>query len=79
MKVMAETTTEIYDRYGHYGEAGEIVHGTLRASAEKGRIMVVTTMPDGREIVEYDGDDFLEASAVFEGIAASRVPDFLCK
>lgn len=79
MKVMAEVTTEIYDRYGRYGEAGAIVNGTLTAKAEEGRILVVTTLPDGREIIEYDGNDEFEASAIFEGIAASRVPDFLGK
>jgi hypothetical protein len=74
-KVLKEGTSEGFDRYGIYGEAGRVYEAKVKLLEEEaGNLSVRTWMPDGREIVEYLGTDAPEAEALFYGLIGSQVP-----
>lgn len=75
-EMLDQGTTEMMDRYGHYGEERKVYTLNLILFAyESGEFEVATVMPDGREVVEYAGPDEDEATETFELIGLASVPE----
>lgn len=78
MKIEADTrtgTSEMLDRYGHYGEPMEIHDLPVRYSTDGTGHCVTMERPDGRETIEYVGQNGAKAEETFELLCASRVPE----
>lgn len=76
MQTIKTDTAEIHDPYGGYGEA-RVTYSKLSLLTDGETYKVNNTLPDGRIIVEYEGNNSKEAETIFKMIAASSIPEIL--